>query len=104
MIDLQLKQYQSQIDQSDQSFNIQDRPKESRNKIASGVSSSQLSKDQIPIYQKNLNKELGPEYGFDLSKISEHYSHRRLLRKNKKVFTEGKFIELQAEHDNGWHT
>lgn len=46
---------------------------------------------------------MGPEYGFDLTLISKHYEHRRLLRKHMKVFSLGEFIELQGEHDHGWH-
>ena len=72
-------------------------------RLASGVSLSNVAKEQIKYYQKNLNQELGPDYGFDLSQICKHYYHRRSLRQHLPVFTRGVFIELQGEHDHGWH-
>lgn len=42
--------------------------------------------------------------GYDLSKISSHYEHRRRLRREKMVLRYGELVPLVARHTNGWHT
>ena len=42
-------------------------------KIASGVSISELSSNTIKSAQENFQKEVGPEFGFDLTKIHKFY-------------------------------
>jgi len=46
---------------------------------------------------------MGPQHGYDLSKISSHYEHRRRLRREKMVLRYGELIPLVARHANGWH-
>lgn len=46
---------------------------------------------------------MGPQEGFDLSKISSHYEHRRRLRREKMVLRYGELIPLVAKHADGWH-
>ena len=45
-------------------------------------------------------KEVGPEFGFDLTKIKFHYDHRRKLRSNHEAFRRGKLIFLNASDAN----
>ncbi len=48
--------------------------------------------------------QIGPQFGFDLSKISSHYEHRRRLRRDKMVLRYGELIPLVARNQNGWET
>ena len=54
--------------------------------------------------QKGLLHEIGPQYGFDLSKIGGHYEHRRQLRMKLEVLRTGKLVPLLAEHSEGFHS
>lgn len=47
---------------------------------------------------------IGPQLGFDLSKIGSHYEHRRRLRRDKMVLRYGELIPLVARNENGWET
>ena len=47
---------------------------------------------------------MGPEIGFDLSKISSHYESRNRLRKDKMALRYGELVPLVARHAKGWHT
>ena len=51
--------------------------------------------------QQNLIKEIGPEVGFDLSKIKYHYNHRRKMRATHECMRRGKLIYLEALDNNG---
>ena len=53
--------------------------------------------------QKNPEKfkqEIGAEKGYDLSKISTHYNHRRMLRREKMVFRYGELATLRCMNDD----
>lgn len=47
---------------------------------------------------------MGPQFGYDLSKINSHYEHRRRLRRDKMVLRYGELIPLVARNSNGWET
>ena len=53
--------------------------------------------------EENFQKELGPEYGFDIKKIKLHYQHRRHLRNEREVLRTGELVQLVMKHDHGWH-
>ena len=56
---------------------------------------------EIEQKQTNLVKELGPNQGFDLSKIKYHYNHKRKMRFTHESIRRGKMIYLQALDING---
>ena len=51
--------------------------------------------------QMNLVKSLGPEQGFDLTKINYHYDHYRKMRNKHVCLKRGKIIYLRAMNNNG---
>lgn len=53
--------------------------------------------------EQNFQKELGPEIGFDITKIKLHYKHRRELRAEREVLRLGELVPLVFKHDHGWH-
>ncbi|CAG9314556.1 unnamed protein product [Blepharisma stoltei] len=53
--------------------------------------------------EEKYQKELGPEFGFDLKKIKLHYIHRRGLRHEKDVLKYGELIPVVMRHEHGWH-
>lgn len=53
--------------------------------------------------EANLRLEVGPEFGFDLSKIEGHYEHRGQCRRRFRVLREGAFTPLTAQHRFGEH-
>jgi len=53
--------------------------------------------------EEQFKAQIGPMQGFDLTKISSHYEHRRRLRREKMVFRYGELIPLVARHATGWH-
>ncbi len=72
--------------------------------VASAASLSVIPNMSEIIQQEDKYKqELGPEYGFDLSKIILHYKHCRNLRHEKEVLRTGELIPLVLRHDHGWH-
>lgn len=58
---------------------------------------------ELEIKEEKFQKELGPEYGFDIRKIKLHYQHRRALRNEKEVLRLGEVVQLVMKHDHGWH-
>lgn len=69
-----------------------------------------LTKDELSTrlrrfkaYQMNLTQQIGPEFGFDLSKIGDHYTHRQKLRHDSLIFRYGQTELLRAEHRFGEH-
>jgi hypothetical protein len=50
--------------------------------------------------EERFKAEIGPAAGFDLSKISSHYEHRRRLRREKMVLRYGEYIPLNAKKDD----
>ena len=54
--------------------------------------------------EEKFKQAIGPELGFDLSKINTHYEHRRRLRRDKMVLRYGELIPLVARNNNGWET
>ena len=54
--------------------------------------------------EEKFKASIGPQYGFDLSKISTHYEHRRRLRRDKMVLRYGELIPLVARNDQSWET
>ncbi len=51
--------------------------------------------------QMNLIKSLGPEQGFDLTKINYHYDHYRKMRNKHICLRRGKIIYLKAMNNHG---
>lgn len=73
-------------------------------RIASATSLSMVPDlNELKMKQERYQKELGPEYGFDLQKIRHHYIHRRSMRHEKDVLKFGELIPLVMKHDHGWH-
>lgn len=73
-------------------------------KVRSGVNIAQLyveaKEGQIGQKEQQFKQSLNPAKGFDLSKISTHYAHRRRLRKEKMVLRYGELITLTAKDPN----
>jgi hypothetical protein len=46
--------------------------------------------------QASVIKEVGPEFGFDLTKIKFHYNHRRKMRINHEALRNGKLSYLNV--------
>ena len=65
----------------------------------SGIALSQSK--EIENKQMNLIKSLGPEQGFDLTKIHYHYDHHRKMRYNHICLRKGKLIYLKALDNKG---
>ena len=65
----------------------------------SGIALSQ-SRD-MENKQMNLIKSLGPEQGFDLTKIHFHYDHHRKMRNKHICLRQGKIIYLKALDNKG---
>lgn len=42
---------------------------------------------------------MGPQQGYDLSKISTHYENRRRMRRDKMVLRYGEYVPLVARND-----
>lgn len=57
----------------------------------------------LPKLEEEHVKKLGPEYGFDLKKISGHYEHRRRLRHRLRILRSGILVPLNARHNDKWH-
>lgn len=51
--------------------------------------------------EEKFKQEVGPQQGYDLSKISSHYEHRRRLRRERMVLRYGEYVPLVAKTDNG---
>ena len=51
--------------------------------------------------QMNLIRSLGPDQGFDLTKIHFHYDHYRKLRSKHPCLKRGKMLYLKAMNNNG---
>jgi glycogen synthase len=100
-------------------------PKEGMNRVISGIALTQqplivqqssvpkvasaASLSVIPNITEVIEREtkyardLGPEFGFDLTKIKNHYKHRRDLRHEQEVLRKGELIPLVLRHEHGWH-
>ena len=65
----------------------------------SGIALSQSK--EIENKQLNLIKSLGPEQGFDLTKIHYHYDHHRKMRYNHICLRKGDLIFLKALNNKG---
>lgn len=53
---------------------------------------------EVQIKQLKFREQIGPDFGFDLSKIHTHYEHRRALRQQKMVLRYGLMCPLAAMH------
>jgi len=69
--------------------------------LAAMVVEQQNSGEQMDQREEEFKKEIGPESGFDLSKIRSHYEHRRALRNEKMVLRYGELAPLLARSDIG---
>eukprot|EP01138_Halocafeteria_seosinensis_P003736 gb/GECG01003819.1/.p1 GENE.gb/GECG01003819.1/~~gb/GECG01003819.1/.p1 ORF type:complete len:2286 (+),score=259.53 gb/GECG01003819.1/:1-6858(+) len=69
--------------------------------LTKGEFSARVQK--LNTYQRDLTHQIGPEFGFDLTKICEHYNHRRTLKSQYLVFHYGHAAVLRAEHRFGEH-
>lgn len=56
--------------------------------------------DKLKEKQNELSREIGPEFGFDLSKIELHYQHRRKLRDSHNCLKYGDLIYLECKKSN----
>ena len=65
----------------------------------SGIEIKQMK--EIEQKQQDLIKEIGPEVGFDLSRIKYHYNHRRKMRATHECIRRGKLIYLEALDNKG---
>jgi starch synthase len=73
-------------------------------RVESSTSLSAVSSQrEIKTSTERLVKEVGPEYGFDLTQIGLHYKHRRMIRCEKEVIRKGDLIPLVVKHAHGWH-
>ena len=72
--------------------------------IESAASLSVLSNISDVIRKQNeYIQQMGPEMGFDLTRIKAHYHHRRSLRHEKAVLRYGELVPLLVRHEHGWH-
>ena len=72
--------------------------------IASIINLSGIAVNQtreIENKQMNLVRSLGPDQGFDLTKIHFHYDHYRKMRNKHICLRRGKIIYLKAMNNNG---
>ena len=53
----------------------------------------------MKLREEQFKAEVGPRQGYDLTKISTHYEHRRRLRREKMVLCYGEYIPLVARID-----
>ena len=58
---------------------------------------------RMPLLEDRLRAEVGPEFGFDLSKIALHYQHRMRVRQALPSLQLGKLVLLTAKHRYGPH-
>jgi glycogen synthase len=58
---------------------------------------------ELETKEETFQKDLGPEFGFDIKKIKFHYQHRRSLRNEKQLLRTGELVELVMKHDHGTH-
>jgi hypothetical protein len=49
--------------------------------------------------EEKFKADIGPSAGYDLSKISSHYEHRRRLRRDKMVLRYGEYVPLMAKRE-----
>ena len=75
----------------------------SSSKVISSVNATIRDPAQIEYLEKAFRKEVGPEFGYDLSEIHKHYNHRRKLRSELKLLTSGRMMSVSAEHMYGVH-
>ena len=69
----------------------------------SGIDISQAN--ELDHRRERLIREVGPEYGFDLTKIKLHYDHRRRMRNDHPCLRRGELIYLNTlDNDNKPHT
>jgi hypothetical protein len=54
----------------------------------------------LKLKEERFKSQIGPAAGFDLSKISSHYEHRRRLRREKMVLRYGEYVPLNAKKDD----
>jgi len=53
----------------------------------------------LKLKEEKFKASINPREGYDLSKISSHYEHRRRLRREKMVLCYGEYIPLVAKID-----
>ena len=72
--------------------------------VESAASLSVLSSySDVVKKQEDFIQQIGPNMGFDLTKIKAHYHYRRSLRHEKAVLRYGELVPLVVKHDHGWH-
>jgi len=69
----------------------------SSNNLAAAV--IEQTKDDPARLEIKFKEGIGAQQGYDLSKISTHYNHRRMLRREKMVFRYGEFAALRCIND-----
>jgi hypothetical protein len=58
---------------------------------------------RMPHLEERLRAEVGPEFGFDLTKIVGHYLHRQAVRNALPSLQRGRLTLLTANHRYGVH-
>ena len=71
-----------------------------RSGVNIGVNYVEAQEGQLHVKEQKFKEGLAPEQGFDLSKVSTHYVHRRRLRKEKMALRYGELITLAARDEN----
>lgn len=79
-------------------------PKKGMVRVRSGSNLAALVVEQkqgqdLKLKEDKFKSDIGPQMGFDLSKIGSHYESRRRLRRDKMVLRYGEFIPLIARND-----
>lgn len=72
-------------------------------RVKSMIFLSSLSSPGDGRKKEEVDKQLGPQFGFDLNRIGEHYEHRRRLRRERPVLRFGQMVMLDAKHSEGTH-
>lgn len=67
--------------------------------LLAAVNVEQTKGSDLRLKEDKFKAEIGPSQGYDLSKISTHYEHRRRLRREKMVLCYGEYIPLVARID-----
>ena len=95
--------YNTMINYSRSSNQLKSQQKKIPPKIKSLMSISGVSIKEIKnlkAKQETIIKEIGPEFGFDLTKIRFHYDHRRKMRSMHESLRHGNLVYLNVYDSN----
>ena len=88
-------------------LNASPESKRGLHKVRSGSNLAAIVLEQsqgqdLKIKEESFKVQIGPQHGYDLSKINTHYEHRRRLRRDKMVLRYGELIPLVARNAQSW--